>query len=431
VKSIREVFRGNLLIFTLGDMIRQLSMFITFPFFSLYVQALGGSVVDIGLVNSLRPLTALFAYPIAGFLSDRYSRVKIISATIYLTAPFYLLFIFPNNWRSLALGNLLLGLMTFYFPASNSLMADSIPPNKRGLGYSLWMMIPGAVGILSPYIGGYLTTKYGVIPAMRFLYALTLIMSIIIGTLNLKYLREPPQEDRKGSERFLRLLASSYKDMIAILVRLPRELKAFALMIVLSFFFNNMVTSYWVVYCIDILGLSKLQFGSVLLIAAIVNVVFLLPAGMIVDRIGKKALTAALVFAAIPLLLFPLSRGFWDVTVLFIALTVANTILVSGAPALMAQLVPSSMRGRVMAALGQGMLFINIRGGGGGGPGMGALLAIPSIVGSMLGGYIFEINPYLPWVMMGVAMLLSAFINEFLIRDLVSGRDARARERSM
>jgi predicted MFS family arabinose efflux permease len=81
----------------------------------------------------------------------------------------------------------------------------------------------------------------------------------------------------------------------------------------------------------------------------------------------------------------------------------------------MAQMVPSEMRGRVMAALGQGMLVINLRGSAGGGPGMGAVLAIPSILGALVGGYVYEYNPMLPWLMMGAAMLLSALINAFLV----------------
>ncbi|NQT08093.1 MFS transporter [Candidatus Bathyarchaeota archaeon] len=409
--------RGNLLIFTIGDSLRQLSMFITFPFFSLYVQALGGSMVEIGIVNSLRPLTALFVYPIAGYLAHRYSRIKVIAATIYLTAPFWLIYVFARDWRGLALGNLMLGLMTFYFPAANSLMADSIPPDKRGLAYSLWWAIPSAVGILSPYIGGYLTTRYGVVPAMRFLYVLTFVVSITNGTMNLKFMKEPPREKREeGNPGVLRMLVDSYRDMLAILAWLPRGLKAFAVMLVLGFFFNNMMASYWVIYSVEALGMTKLQWGTVLLIAAVVNVVLLLPAGMIVDRIGtKRTLTAALAAAAIPLLLFPFSRGFWDVTLIFVALTTANSVLTSGAPALMAQMVPSEMRGRVMAALGQGMLVINLRGSAGGGPGMGAVLAIPSILGALVGGYVYEYSPMLPWLMMGAAMLLSALINAFLV----------------
>lgn len=409
--------QGNLLIFTLGDAVRQLSMFITFPFFSLYVQALGGSMVDIGVVNSLRPLTALFIYPIAGYISDRYNRVRIIATTGYLTAALWLFFILAPDWRILAVGNLLLGLNTFYFPAANALMADSLPPDKRGTGYSIWIAIPSAVGILSPYLGGYLTTKLGVVPAMRFLYGLTLVSALVTATMNLKFLKEPQLEKRaRNREGLLRVLLSSYRDIFRTLGGLPWNLKAFAVVLAMSFFFNSMTSSYWVVYCVERIGLSTLQWGTVLLISAVVNVVLLLPAGMIVDRFGvKRVLAFALALSAVPILAFPFSRGFWDVSLLFVAITVANSFLISGAPAFMANAVPPERRGRVMAALGQGMLFINTRGGGGGGPGMGAVLTIPTILGSLLGGFVFGYNHILPWMLMGASMVMSAVICAFFV----------------
>ena len=411
MRSLREVMRGNLLVFTLGDVMRQLSMFITFPFFSLYVLALGGSNVDIGIVNALRPLASLFIYPVAGYLSDRHSRVRIITTTGYFTSFIWLFFALARDWRMLAIGNLLLGLMTFYFPAANALMADSLPPDRRGVGYSLWIAVPSAVGIMTPYIGGYLTTYMGVIPAMRILYGLTLLMGLAIATMNLKLLKEPPLEEGRGRGSLLKVLSSSYRDVFKVIVSLPRSLKAFALLLALSFFFNNMTVSYWVVHAVDQIGLTKLQWGTVLLIAAVVNVTLLLPGGFVVDRVGaKRVLTFALGLSAVPLLLFPLSRGFWDVTLLFAAMTFTNSFLISGAPAYMAQAVPPERRGRVMATLGQGMLLVNTRGGGSGGPGMGAILAIPSIIGSVLGGFFYDYNPALPWMLFGASMAVSSVI---------------------
>ncbi|MCW3979621.1 MAG: MFS transporter, partial [Candidatus Bathyarchaeota archaeon] len=312
---------------------------------------------------------------------------------------------------------MLLGLVTFYFPAANSLMAESLPPGMRGVGYSLWMAIPAAVGIVSPYLGGYLTTVLGVVPAMRILYGLTFVMTFVIGTMNLKFLKEPPMKGGDpGREGLLKVLVNSYRDVFEVLAWLPRSLKAFTVMIAMTFFFNNLTTSYWVVYGVERIGLSKLEWGTVLLAAAAVNVILLLPAGVVVDRFGaRRVITVALGLSALPILLFPYIRGFWDAVTLFVAMTVANSFLISGAPAFMAQAVPPDRRGRVMAALGQGMLFINTRGGGGGGPGMGAVLTIPSIAGSLLGGFVYEYNPALPWLLFGASMLINALICAFYV----------------
>ena len=413
MQSLKEVMRGNLLVFTIGDVLRQLSMFITFPFFSLYVVALGGSMVDIGIVNSLRPLTGLFLYPVAGYVSDRYSKVKIIGYTGILSAVLWSIFIFARDWRWIAVGNFLLGLLTFYFPASNALMASSIPEDKRALGYSMWLAIPMAVGIFSPLAGGYVIGLWGVKAAKRFLYALTFVVGLFIAFMNLRYLKEPPVEVDENSRNLFGVLKESYKGMFEMLRWLPSNLRAFGLMLVLGFLLNNMVSSYWVIYATQSLGLSAVQWGMVLLVASVINVVLMVPAGMLVDRLGpKRVLTWALLIGAVPMFLFRYATTLVFVTVLLVIMTVANSFLMSGAPAYMTHSVPPERRGRVMSALGMGMLFINTRGGGGGGPGMGTLLTIPSIIGAILGGFVYGYNPNLLWMSFGVALLLSAVISD-------------------
>ena len=409
--SIREVMRGNLLVFTMGDVLRQFSMFITFPYFSLYVQALGGSVVDIGIVNSLRPLTALFLYPIAGYLSDRYSRIKIITITGFAGSLLWFAFIFARDWRWLALGNLLLGVMTFYFPAANSLMAESLPRDKRALGYSMWQATSMAAGIFSPLAGGYLISLWGVEAAMRFLYGLTLVVGVMIAGMNYRFLKEAERTLPNENLDLLGVLAKSYREVIEVVLWLPRNLKAFGVMLVLGFFFNSMVSSYWVIYVVQTIGLSEVQWGLVLLISSIANVLLLLPAGMVVDRFGpKRVLTIALLFGSVPILAFTYMHSFYSVIVLLILVTISNSFLMSGAPSYMAKATPSEKRGRIMSALGQGMLLINTRGGGVGGPGMGAILTIPTIAGSLLGGVVYSFNPQLLWLSFGLAMLCSAVI---------------------
>ena len=69
-----------------------------------------------------------------------------------------------------------------------------------------------------------------------------------------------------------------------------------------------------------------------------------------------------------------------------------------------------------MPARGHGLLNITVWGGGGGGPGMGAVLTIPAILGSLLGGFIYQASPRLPWFLMGAAMLVSASICAFFMK---------------
>jgi MFS family permease len=412
MKSIKEVLRGNLLILIIGDIFRSLSLFITFPYFSLYIQALGGNIIHIGLMNSLYPFIAFFLYPLGGYLADRYSRVRIVVITGYFSALIQLIYMLAPNWQMLAIGNLLSGVDALFFPAMSALMADSVLPQQRGVGYSFRRLVSSAIGILSPYIGGYFITILGVAHAMRVLHGLTSISSALIATINLKFLKENVKRDGKGaSNNIFRLISRSYFNMFEVIKSLSQKLKMLALVLSISVFFQSLTTPYWVIYFIFEIGLSELQWGIVLLLMAVVNVLLLIPVGIIIDRFDvKKILLYSLALSTIPIFLFPFRNGFIELIFLFVAISIFNTFLFSAGPVLMVNLIPSSMRGRIMALLGQGWLFINTRNISGGNPGMGVILTLPSILGSILSGFIYNYNPSLPWLLLGTAMVINTIL---------------------
>ena len=414
--SMREVLKGNVLILTLGTVIRQLSLFITFPYFSLYVRALGGSNVVIGQVNALRPLAAMFIYPIAGALADSYGRVKIIVMMGYLNAALMILYMLAPDWRFLAAGSLLNGLLVFTFPATSALLADSMHPRLRGRSFAAVTAIPGFVGILSPFIGGYLSTVYGVEKAMRLLYGVTVVATALIATINLKLLKETLRESDSAYVSLSHVIRGSYSGLWETLKWMPRGLRVYALVLIFGLFFNSLTGPYWVLYGTDVIRLSEFEWGSILMVANIVQVFLALPAGTLIDRYDKrKTLALALGLAALPAFAFPFSGGFLRTLLVFIPVAVANAFLVPAASALMADMIPTERRGRAMAALGRGMLLVNYRGGGGGGPSMGFLLTLPTVIGFLIGGYIYSAGPSYPWLLLGTALVVSALLTTLFI----------------
>ena len=417
--SVREVLQGNVLILTVSTIMRYLSLFITFPFFSLYVQALGGSTVDIGIVNALRPLAAMFIYPIAGALADGYGRVKILVFTGFVNAILYSVYMLAPDWRFLAAANFLNGLLVLRFPASSALLADSLDPRLRGRGFAAIMAIPGFVGILSPFIGGYLVTVLEVERAMKLLYAVTLLATLLITLMNWKFLEETLTEPTGSRADLPRIVRGSYRDVWETLKWLPRELRFYAVMLVITLFFNSLTAPYWVLYAKDVLGFRALDWGNLLTLTMVIQMGLTIPAGNLLDKYDKRRLVAlALALSAVPALAFPFCGGFFGAVLIFVPIAAANAFLMPAAGALMADMVPSERRGMVMATLGRGMLFTNIRGGGGGGPGMGFILTLPVIIGSVLGGYIYGISPTSPWLLLGAALAVNAIIAAFLLRRL-------------
>ena len=88
-RSLGDAFRfvsGNTLIISVTGMLGNFARAMVFPYLSLYILALGGNATQIGLINSLKPLAGLIAFPIAGYIADHASRVKLIVLANFLSA---------------------------------------------------------------------------------------------------------------------------------------------------------------------------------------------------------------------------------------------------------------------------------------------------------------------------------------------------------
>ena len=98
------------------------------------------------------------------------------------------------------------------------------------------------------------------------------------------------------------------------------------------------------------------------------------------------------------------------------ALAVAFAIGIPSCSALMADTVPRDVRGRVMAALGQGGILIGSAGGVGG-PGVGFVTVIPLMLAYLAGGYLYGQNPAYPWFLALGATAIAILLIALFIRD--------------
>jgi MFS family permease len=359
----------------------------------------------------------MFVYPIAGALSDSYSRVRILVVVGALNAGLYLVYTLAPDWRFLAAASFINGLMVFTFPATSSILADSMDPDLRGRGYAVLSAIPSFIGILTPFAGAYLIDVLGLIPAMRVLYAITVAALTVITLLNWRFLEKTRAKEPSPRSDLPRIAAGAYRRLWETVRWMPRNLKFYAVMLVLTFFFNSLTGPYWVLYAGDVQGISVLDWGSILTVSTLVQVVMTIPAGALIDRYDTVKITALAVgLSALPILAFPFLRGFWLVLMAFILISVANAFLIPAANALMVELVPRERRGMVMATLGRGVLLTNYRGGVGGGPGMGFVLTLPVVVGSLMSGYIYDAMPAALWLFLGTALVVNAIIAASLLK---------------
>jgi DHA1 family tetracycline resistance protein-like MFS transporter len=411
--------RGNMLVLTLTQMLGMFGRSMVFPYASLYILALGGEPAQIGWVNSLSPLAGLLVFPIAGYLADLTGRVKLIALAGYLSGLTGLIYVLAPSWQFIAVAGLLQGLMAFQFPPTSALLADSLTPENRGLGIATMNCISGVVAIFSPYLAGAILNRYDVEVGMRAMYGVMMGINLLNATINLRFL----QETSANSSHTLRLadlstmLKEAYAGIPDMLRQLPRSLRALAGVIILGFVANAIAGPFWVVYAIDHIGLSSTQWGLILLIETLLRTALYIPAGLLVDRFGRvQSLIVSLAIALVSLPLFALATGFAHIVLIRCAVAIANVFFTPASTALMADSVSRANRGRVMAAIGRGALLVGAAAGGTGGPGMGFLITVPVMLGSLAGGYLYTWNPAAPWFFVLAAMLASLALSIGFVR---------------
>jgi MFS family permease len=337
----------------------------------------------------------------------------------FLSSLFLGLTVFAPNWQVVALASLLSGIVVFQFPAYASLIADSLSPASRGRGIGLLNTVSSSLAIFAPYLAGIIIERYSPNLGMRILYTAMLVTSLAAVIIQRRYLKETTAVERQPLQfaALLKALSQAYRGIPALARQMSPPLRMLAVVIVLSFMAHAMTGAFWVVFATERIGLSAAEWGLILLVEAVVRLVLFLPAGLLVDRWGRTAsLAAALVISTLVTPLFVVLHGFTAILLVRAALSVAFVLAIPACTALMADLVPSQVRGQMMAAIGQGGIMLGAVGSPGG-PAVGYLIIPPLMIASLAGGFLYTLNPVYPWIFSAVAGLLSIALTVLYLRD--------------
>jgi MFS family permease len=420
--QIRAAFRsisGNILVFATTDLLGNIARGMVFPYASLYILALGGDAALIGLVGFLTPLAGLILLPLAGHITDHANRVHVITFAGFLSTAFILLMIFAPGWQLVALASMLMGTVVFQFPAYAALVADSLKPGERGLGLGLQNTISSSLSIFAPYVAGVVIQHYSANLGMRILYAVMAVLYLISTVIQVRYLKETSQVAREPMHlpALVNALGQAYRGIPALVRQMSTQLRILALIVVLSFVASALTGPFWVVFATGRLGLNPAQWGVIMLVDGIVRMAVFLPAGLLVDRWGRTTtLILALVLSTLTTPLFILFSSFGAILAVRVAQAAAFSLALPACMALMTDFVPRSIRGQMMAAIGQGGIVLGMIGSPGG-PAVGYLIIPALMVASLGGGLLYTLNPIYPWIGSTVAGLLAIALTAIYIRD--------------
>jgi MFS family permease len=406
---LREVFTNrNIKILTVSQTPFMFIAFLWFPYRSLFILELGATTELLGILLMVETVAQIFFQLIGGIFADKFGRrrVLVFSSIFRIVSP--LVFIFSTHWTHIAPGLILQSVAMLGIPAMNALIAESLPRKTRGVGYATYRMVTWMPMIITSMLGGIIMDYYGIIQGMQICFLASMIVSIFSTFLRWKYLTETLKPTIINTKNVKPKKESRKNRLFQELSMISRTVWILIVVTALSSFAMRVVFSYIVVYSVDVIGLTKTEWGLIGTGVSIISTVLTLPVGILADRIGRKP---CIIFSRILSLLstlgYTLAINFWQIYLVRAIGGVAQgfgglVMGVMGGPiwqALIADVTPSKQRGKMMGI-------------------MGTISGIASTPASWVGGYMYDnISPKLPFQMSFIfdvigTLIFVAFIKE-------------------
>jgi DHA1 family multidrug resistance protein-like MFS transporter len=149
--------RRTLIVLSFTLVVVTLGYGLVIPIFPFYIQELGGSGGELGMLVALSALTELLFGPLWGTISDRIGRKRVLMVGVFGYGASLLLMGFASSLWMLFAARALSGLLTAAtMPSAMAYIGDSIAEEERG-GSIGWLGSAAGLGIiLGPGVGGWL-----------------------------------------------------------------------------------------------------------------------------------------------------------------------------------------------------------------------------------------------------------------------------------
>ena len=271
-------------------------------FLPIYLIALGGGPIVIGLLNGLDNLmSALYAFP-GGYLSDRLGFKKALLVFNLFAMFGYLLVILIPAWPAVLVGALFfLSWSAISLPATMSLVARVLPTNKRTMGVSMHSLVRRIPMALGPIIGGLSIGIWGERDGVRLAFVVALLLAVLGAVMQQKLIEEDPagESDRKQSRK-------PEKNPLRLFREMSPALKRLLVSDILVRFCEQIPYAFVVVWCMKIIQtpITAFQFGILTGIEMATAMLIYIPVAYLADRSTKKPFV---VITFIFFTLFPLA----------------------------------------------------------------------------------------------------------------------------
>ena len=247
-------------------------------FLPIYLLALGGGVLSVGLLNGMQNLLgALYSFP-GGYFSDKlgHKRSLILFNAIAMLG-FLIVIIFPY-WQAVIIGAIFfLSWTAISLPATMSLVSKVLPKNKRTMGVSMHSLVRRVPMALGPIAGGVLISIYGETYGVRIAFVVAFILggaSLILQQLLIEESKSCKGYAEHNPLKMMRFMNASLRNLLVsdILIR----------------FCEQIPYAFVVIWCMKNVGISAVPFGVLTTIEMVTAMLIYIPVAYLADKSTKK-----------------------------------------------------------------------------------------------------------------------------------------------
>ena len=370
---------GNFLILVFSWILMDFAREIPSTYYGLYVKELGGSASIVGLIAfASMTAQALVQFP-GGYLADKYGRKWLISTMTFGVAFTYVFYALAPNWQTIMIGAVLSNLCLIYTPALNAIIADSLPQDRRGMGFSVMNLINSVSTTPAPLVASWLFIQFGLVRSMRLGYSFVAFAFLVAGLFRLRLKETLSEPEKIRGRELLGVYPKSISEGFGVWRILPRSAFVLFLTNIIGSFSIGLFEPIMIFWIVDDLGISEVNWAFIMTTLFVSMIILAIPIGKIIDKTGKKRpLTFVYILwvIVIPLILW---GDFYRLLVAMPLIGVFFITLRASSSAMLADLVPKEHRGKVSGSSG----FFTL---------------IAAAVGQLAGGFMYDnISHALPW----------------------------------
>ena len=402
LKNEFSFIRGNILINTVTIAIILVTSAIPYTYYPKYIEGLGGSPYIVGVIGFAAYATLALVQIPGGYLADKHGRRKLTVTMTFATSITYFLFAIAPNWQFFLIATVLQNLFMIYQPALQALVADSTPPEKRGMVFSIINLLH-YISIPSPIIAGVLAVELGLIPGMQIAYLIVSVAFIVAAILRTRF-KETLKNTAKGNPLTdaIRNVPKSITESVKALKTESHSMLFLFVSFAIYHFAWFMCSLNLIFYATEVANITELGWAALMVWFSVVNIVSALPCGKIVDKFGRKKPLIAAWLLFIPGLAGFVYGNIISLSLCLLCFGVALILANSAYPALMADFVARNKRGKI---IGSTNFFFNILSG----------------LGQLSGGFMYEyLSPALPFLISAVLFVPCLILTIFKVQEPTS-----------